>query len=244
MAKRPFTGQIIEAQGLDDKGMRLRMRRLGGITLGLWKARASDVLNHSAADYIGGLRVTKTGPKGFTCSLRPKASLPFMVELGLGQGGIGTYTGSEYDLTKVLLRSGKAKTSSKGNKYLYVPFKRTKAQVRRFGGVGAMSVLQSQPRIIGGRTRGPGFSRSPFASHKIKQGRGAEKGHKSTALGGMYPVESPYKTHGGKSTVVGKLFRTASEAGQPWMTKGIKPRYIAEYLVKDYKVGDLLAGMF
>lgn len=238
MAKRPFTGQIIEAQGLDDSGMRRRMRRLGAITLGLWKARASDVLNHSAADYIGGLRITQTGPKGFTCGLRPKSALPFMVELGSGEGGIGTYTGSEYNLTKVLLRSGKAKTSRKGNKYLYVPFKRTKAQVRRFGGIGAMAVLQSQPRIMGGRTRGPGFSRSPFASHKIKPR------HKSTALGGMYPVESPYKTHGGKSTVVATLFRTASEAGQPWMTKGIKPRYIAEYLVKDYKVGDLLAGMF
>ena len=47
MAKRPFTGQIIEAQGLDDKGMRRRMRELGEITLGLWKARAASVLNHS-----------------------------------------------------------------------------------------------------------------------------------------------------------------------------------------------------
>ena len=238
MAKRPFTGQIIEAQGLDDKGMRRRMRELGSLTLAIWKARASDVLNHSAADYIGGLRVTKTGPKGFTCSLRPKTSLPFMVELGLGQGGVGTYSGSEYNLTKVLLNSGKAKTSRKGKKYLYVPFKRTKAQVRRFGGVGAMSVLQSQPRIVGGRTRGPGFARSPFASHKVK------KRHKSTALAGMFPVESPSKTHGGKSTVVATLFRTASEAGQPWMTKGIKPRSMAEYLVKDFNVGKILEGYF
>ena len=238
MAKRPFTGQIIEAQGLDDKGMRRRMRELGEITLGLWKARAASVLNHSAADYIGGLRITKTGPKGFTCSLRPRSALPFMVELGLGQGGVGTYSGSEYNLTDILIKSGKAKTSRKGKKYIYVPFKRTKAQVRRFGGVGAMSVLQSQPRIMGGKTRGPGFARSPFASHKIKPR------HKSTALAGMFPVESPYKTHGGKSTIVGKLFRTASEAGQPWMTKGIKPRYIAEYMVRDYRVGDLLAGIF
>ena len=237
MAKRPFTGQIIEAQGLDDKGMRRRMRELGSLTLAIWKARASDVLNHSAADYIKGLHVTKTGPKGFTCSLRPETPLPFMVELGLGQGGVGTYSGSPYDMRPILFRSKKTIPGKKG-KYLYVPFKRTKAQVRRFGGFGAMAVLQSQPRIMDDRTRGPGFARSPFASHKIK------KHHKSTALAGMFPVESPYKTHGGKSTVVATLFRTASEAGQPWMTKGIKPRSIAEYLVKDFNVGKILEGYF
>ena len=239
MSKRPFTGQIIEAQGLDDKGMRRRMRRLGGITLGLWKARAASVLNHSAADYIEGLRVTRTGPKGFTCSLRPKTSLPFMVELGLGQGGIGTYSGSEYDLTKVLLRSGKAKTSRKGKKYLYVPFKRTKAQINRFGSSGALDSLLSQP-VVKRSTRGvKSFSRSTSASSKIKAR------HRSTALGGMYHV--PHKeTYGGKSTIVGRLFRTASEAGQPWTTKGIKPRSIAEYLVSSSggNVGEILEESF
>ena len=140
MAKRPFTGQIIEAQGLDDKGMRLRMRRLGGITLGLWKARASDVLNHSAADYIEGLRVTKTGPKGFTCALQPRSALPFMVELGLGQGGIGTYTGSEYDMRPILFRSKKTRPGKKG-RYLYVPFHKTQSQISRTGAPGALGVL-------------------------------------------------------------------------------------------------------
>ena len=107
------------------------------------------------------------------------------------------------------------------------------------GSSGALASLLSQP-VVKRSTRGvKSFSRSASASSKIKDR------HRSTALGGMYHVPHK-KTYGGKSTIVGRLFRTASEAGQPWMTKGIKPRSIAEYLVSSSggNVGEILAESF
>ena len=235
MARGPFSGELLRAQRLDNDGMKERMSYLEVALLREWGNAAAAKLNQTTADYIRGLRITNSTHKGFTCELRPRSALPFMVELGLGQGGIGTYTGAEYDMRPILFRSKRTRPGKKG-RYLYVPFHKTAMQVYK-GAPGALGVLLKQP-MIKRTTRGQvSFSRSTSASSKIKPH------HKSTALGGMYhiPLKKPYRA---KSTVVGKLFRTASEAGQPWMTKGIKPRYIAEYMVKDYKVGDLLAGMF
>lgn len=238
MAKRPFTGALVKAQGLDNSSMSVRMRVLGALLLSHWTGQAYAQLDTSAAQYVGGLRIKTVGPTRVVCALQPKKSgLPFMVELGFGQGGVGSYTGREYDMRSILLGGSKAKTSKKGHRYVNVPFRKSAAQAYTTGASNAMSIIQGLPtikRTTRGKSAYPGGKR--FAVH-------LKPHHKATALAGLYKTKEKH-TH--KSTIIGTLFRTASENGQPWMTKGIKPRSIAEYLVSSGggNVGQLLTENF
>lgn len=224
MAKKLYTGAIIRAQGLDNSSMSHRMSVLGAVLLSHWTSQAYSRLDRSAAEYIGALRIKTVGPNHVVCALQPKQSgLPFMVELGFGRNGIGAYTGQEYDMRDVLLRGGsKARTSKIGNRYTIVPFKKSAAQVHMTGASNAMRILEKLPTIHRTTKGKQSYPRSSRFSVHLKPH------HKATALAGLYKTKEAH-TH--KSTIVGTLFRTASENGQPWMTKGIYPRSIAEYLV-------------
>jgi hypothetical protein len=144
-----------------------------------------------------------------------QGKIPVSVERGLGPGGVGTY-GPQWDMRKTLLRSPKARMSKAGGRYLVVPFQHSTKAIQQLGGKQAYAAARRlAPTVTHERRTMAWGERLPPGVHSGK----LKPHHVTDPLAGLYRMRH---ATGGKSWYT--TFRTASDAGQPWMTKGIRPR--------------------
>jgi len=208
--------------GLDPAGMRQRMARVAQVIRNEWMRQASQQLGSTVVEYNRAIQVTEVSERRARVELR--GTVPNIVEQGMGPGGVGTYTGAQYDLRKFVLKPGTSNLRrSERGMYVNVPFGHTAASITKMGGPGALKAAQalsptlSRPgehRTVWGGRLGPGWAQK-IAAH-----------HATDPLHGLVRMQKTYSkaTQGGPPW---RTWRRMTEWGKPWLTKGVKPRRIA-----------------
>jgi hypothetical protein len=238
MNRREINSLFQRATGMDKRGKKARMRRLADAIVAEWSSIATTKGNMTSTlgPYKRSIQVRTVTDKQVVVELPGRstgsavAQIARMIEFGMGPGGIGTQ--GNYDVRAFLLRSGTKAKSGKTGLYIDVPFKySTKAikqmGLRASGGGGAKSTLDTARALAPTRVRGGSW-----------QGEAMKKGY--TQLLANPNTRTPHKTdflHGLRKMTSTQhkgttsrfiTFRRASWAGEPWESKGIEARHLAE----------------
>lgn len=229
-----------------------RMRQLGHILVSEWAASARQAgLRSTLGPYIQSIGIKQVTADSVSVELpaanvdRRVSMLARMVEFGMGPGGIGTQ--GPYDVRKVLLRgSTRSIRFGRTGPYVNVPFRQTSKRIKNLEGSAAVraarglaaTVSRGGALVYGGRYT-PG-SNAPQGRIRSNPNTGLR--HRAHLLANMVRLESSYsKGPSGKarrqSTYM--TWRRASYTGNPWTSKGIRARHLAEKLRA--RVPELLA---
>ena len=187
---------------------------LVAVTRARWAREARERLGVSAANrgaYVQGL-VTRDMDSTGTAGVDLVGTMPNIFEQGMGPSGVGSE--GSYDVRKFVLKPGTSNLKhGKKGMYVNIPFSHTAGAILAAGGKGALKAAKALPAYRPGGGRG--------------QGLGAEHGDR---LSGLVRQEDSY-SRGAKGPVVQSRYttwRTMSEGGKPWMSKGIAARRIAQ----------------
>jgi hypothetical protein len=230
--------------GLDPKGRRVRLRRIGDTILAEWGAEASQQLRGTLRAYKAALQMEVIGEDTVRVSLpgddvredNRVAYLASLVEFGMGPGGIGTE--GPYDLRKFLLQSGtrSIRYDKNGKPYLNVPFQRSGDDIKTLGSVQALEAAKRLQATVSKKEAGDWRTiwgeRMP-AGHAQK----LRPHHAADPLQDMVKMRSTYTRRGygvTQQTSGYRIWRRASwnAAAPKWMTPGVKAR----------RIGDTVAG--
>jgi hypothetical protein len=148
-----------------------------------------------------------------------------MLEFGLGPSGVGSE--GPFDVRRWLLTRqsptarGEIKQGAAGP-YRNVPFKLTSSAIKQLGGQSALDKARglAPTRVRGGSWSGPSLARGYT---EIVNNPNTRIPHKTDRLHG---VRRMVGKSGGTSRFI--TFRRASWAGEPWMHRGVRARYIAK----------------
>lgn len=233
------------ALGLDVRSRRARMRQIAHAIVAAWKAEARQQLGTTLRPYLASIQISEVSDSRAAVTLAgekadPKvAQTARIAEFGLGPGGIGTY--GEYDVRQFLLQANTRRLRiGPSGPYVDVPFRRTADQIKTLGGSVALRVAQALgpswengQRLGGGAedTRMPDNLAPKIAPH-----------HVADPLTGMVRSVSTYSRKDGEvvtQTSGWRMWRRASWSGQPWRSKGVRPRRLADEVAK--RLGDVIA---
>jgi hypothetical protein len=225
--------------GFDKKNRLRRMRRIADVVIAEWKAEARLALKSSYSDYVKSITPVEISEHRVIIDLPGDdvpdniSTLARIVEFGMGPGGIGT-TGA-YDVRTFLLRRSTSNIrTGKNGPYVRVPFERSLAAIQSTATRGKKSAaVDAVKNLTATVTRdnmttnwGERLS-AGFAHVRVNPTTGIP--HKTDYLHGMIRKASKGSTaSGGGQTSGFGTFRTASWAGNPWMSKGVTPRKIGE----------------
>ena len=213
---------------------RKRLRILGDLLSNRWKQASSGILRSTLREYKQNIMVDDV--KHNTVKVVLLGVLPNLVEQGMGPNGIGSY--GPYDVRKFVLPWKNPKTG-KVQDHVAIPFRRTTADIRGFGGAAAYAAAKSlKPSVMradgtmsyGGRLPDPsGFAQKIRASPDIVgldvNTPTIRPAHATAPLAGMIRQVAGY---GGRMQAKYVVFRMMSLRGKPWISPGVKPRKIAE----------------
>lgn len=211
-----------ETLGLDPKSRQARLYRLGEAFVAAWRAEArAHGFKRTLKLYQRSIGIRSTSPDHVSISL--SGDLAFKLELGW----------APHDMRSYLLKTRRPNASRirrvkhgprKGQPYRYIMFRRTEADIRRYGGRGAYplakrleaSTSKTQGRLIYGST----YNRA--SAHFLnKSGVRSVSG----ALDGMVRLEGSASTssnRGSRSTYA--TWRTISyKRREAWQHPGLKP---------------------
>lgn len=200
------------------------------------EARAAD-MGGSLAEYLRSVVIVDVTEKSFAIELRGK--VPNIMEQGLGEGGIGTYTGSLFDMRASILKPGTSnlRYTNAGIMFVNVPMEHSVEKIAGMGGrVAVKAALSLKPT-----KSDPQHQRGVIWGGRLGPGLGPKKPHWTTdALHGLVRDETTYsrKTEGTYQT-----WRRITELGHgndaSWWSKGVEPRGIFKKVAA--KLGEILA---
>ncbi len=224
MSRPRLTPQQIHAHfGMDKRGRKARMQRMGDAIVGEWSASARQFgdMNSTLGPYQRAIAIRKVTANSVIVELpgskieksgkgRGVAMIARMMEFGLGPGGIGS--SGPFDVRQNLLS---------GAKYKNVPFKHSAKSITDLGGQSALDDAKSlkATRVKGGSWNGPSLE---AGYTKIVNNPLTKKPHKTDKLAQMRRMGKKGKT----SRFI--TFRRASWKGKPWMHPGIRARGISK----------------
>lgn len=228
----------------------LRKRATAGFVIqNAWKRRARSELTggRTKTEYIQNIQLDLSSPEKVICRL--VGFLPNLREHGMGPGGIGTQ--GPYDVRKFLLKpkTNNIRTAKGGHLYLHVPFDHTfkKMPPRVKKGLSAQALATSLQGFLPSTSapgQGTNFgSRLPAGLSRRKRARDVrvrdhfgrftkfiQRAHATDLHAGMVRMKKEY-SEGSGSTF--RTFRTVSENGKPWISRGVKAANIAPKVVRD-----------
>lgn len=224
--------ELLEAVGLDRKGRKNRMRRMGDVLVAEWAAtaRKDGKMRSSLSAYVRAIGIRKVTHDTVVVALPHKetgsATLARMLEFGLGPGGIGS--SGPYDVRRFLLRPSARSAPKMGSTgpYRNVPFKHTTAKIKNMGGNAALQAAAAlgPTRVRGGSWNGPKLAEG-YTQRIANVNTGLR--HRTDRLAGLRRMVG---TRGRTTRYI--TFRRASWAGQPWMHRGITAREIGEQVAR------------
>jgi len=199
-----------------------------------WVEYAARTLHATRRDYVAALRVGYRGDR-VRVGLAEDAKLANLVEQGMGPGGIGTY--GPYDVRRFLLRGStqNVRRTRGGKLYLHVPFRRMTAQIKALGGAQAMQAAQQLTATLtapntttawGSRLpagMAPNLRPAPTVLYPGSPWETVQHAHATDPLAGMVRMQ---KTYAKATQSFYMTWRTASEEGKPWVSKGVMPRWL------------------
>ena len=232
----------------------------GTVIQNAWRNYASKELSggRTKTEYLSNIQLDLNDPKKIV--VRLVGFLPNMRERGMGPDGIGSQ--GPYDVRKFLLRPGtsKIKRAKAGHLYLHVPFDHSFSSMpsRVQSAVGSQSIgsalrafapSTSQPRT--GTTWGDRLPAGLVGKMREKDVRMRDhfgrytkfiqRAHATDRYAGMVKMGKQYST-ANQSTH--RTWRTTSQAGKPWYSKGVRAAHIARKVVRDLPMILKRAGLF
>lgn len=214
---------------LDKSGQQERARRIATAIAVEWAMVARAELGKTSREYRRSIAITKADDTGVAVELR--GALPNLVEQGMGPGGIGT--SGPYDVRKFVLKPGTSNLHvGKRGMYVNVPFPMGAGQVRALGGQTALDAAYKLRgvRSVGGQVKwpksgparlGPGHAPKIKAHHAHDPLEGLVRFHKKYARTKHKGQESKFQT-----------WRRMSEQGKPWISRGVRPRNLAQKVLR------------
>lgn len=193
------------------------------------EAAQADMSPESRREYLAGVSVAEVSSSGFVIELR--GMLANLLEQGFGAGGIGTYTGSLFDMRPFILKPGtrNLRHTKDGAMYVNVPFKHALGDIAKMGGAMATAAAKA---LAPTRTD-PSGSRPTQWGGRLGAGFGPQKPHWVTdALHGLVRHDTTY-SRAVQSTF--QTWRRITELGHgndaAWWSKGTEPRAIFDKVV-------------
>lgn len=226
---------------LDLSGMARRMHDAATLTLSRINRElaAADVSSETRQAYRAGIRLADVSERGFVVEL--VGTVANLIERGMGPGGIGTYTGSKFDMRPFILKPGtrNLRHTKDGTMYVNVPFLHALSRVRELGG--QVAVLAAQ--ALSATRSDPSGQQPTRWGGRLGAGFGPQKPHwAADALQGLVRMEATY------ASAVQSTFRTwrrITELGHgndaAWWTRGVKPRAIFGRV--HAKMGEILSAV-
>ena len=225
--------------GFDKKNKLRRMRRIADVVIAEWKAEARKALKTSYSDYVKSIAPAVISESRVVIDLPGEgaddkmATLARIVEFGMGPGGIGTH--GTYDVRRFLLqRTTSNIRSGKNGPYVRVPFTHSIASIKATASRGKKSAAANAVKALTATVTRDNMTtnwgeRLAAGFTKVRVNPSTGIPHKTDFLHGMIRKASKGSTAsaGGQTSGFG-TFRTASWAGNPWMSKGVRPRKIGE----------------
>lgn len=210
-----------------------------------WGAQARQHLNASAqrvSEYVNGL---STRVDGDTATVELRGLMPNILEQGMGPGGVGT--SGAYDVRRFLLQPT-TRNIRRGKKglYLNVPFDQSMGTIQALGGAQAVRAARALRAAVtfhtsAGMVRGFEPTRNPNQRRALAAGYApnlrpqdvplpgglVQRAHATDPLAGMQRMLQVYQgTTPTQSTY--RTWRTASEGGKPWISRGVQARNIRD----------------
>lgn len=236
------------AEFFETKSMRQRAKA-GFVIQNAWRAKARSQMRSGSTktEYMRSIQLDLSDPKKVICRL--VGMLPNLREQGMGPGGIGTQ--GPYDVRKFLLRpnTSNIKTAKAGHLYLHVPFDHSfKGLPPRVKKGLAANALEGALRGFMPSTSAPGQgtqfgSRLPAGLSRRKRARDVrlrdqfgrftkfvQRAHATDLHAGMVKMSKKYAEATGSTH---RTFRTTSQKGKPWISRGVKAEKIAVQVAKD-----------
>lgn len=221
----------------------------GYVVQNAWKSYASRFLDggRTKTEYISNIQVDLNDPEKVI--IRLVGMLGNMREHGMGPDGIGSQ--GPYDVRKFLLRSStkNIKRAKAGHLYLHVPFSHSfkSMPMRVQSAVSAQSLASSLRSFVPSTSqpnKGTKYgSRLPagmvaktrerdvqMRDHFGRYTRFVQRAHATDRYAGMIKKGKEYSTSNQSGFTT---FRTTSEAGKPWYSKGVRAAKIANIVVRD-----------
>ena len=169
MTKRQMESMFRKATGMDYRGRKARMRRMGEAIVSEWAAvaRTEGKMKSTLKPYLAAIQIRKVTDESVVVQLPGQkaeegeaALLARMIEFGMGPGGIGSE--GPYDVRNFLLRGGgkgrKAPKVGPTGPYRNVPFKYGVGQIKemglvRSGGMGAPKTIRDARALAASTVR-------------------------------------------------------------------------------------------
>lgn len=221
--------------------------RLGLAVQNGWKNTARTFLTggETKTEYIKGIQLDLDTPNKVICRL--VGFIPNLREHGMGPGGIGTQ--GPYDVRKFLLKEGtkNIRTAKAGHYYLHVPFEhkfknlpssiKTRMEDPKTRDLLVIPSVSAPNRktVYGDRLPAGLVPNSRPRDVRVRDQLGrftkfVQKAHKTDKMAGMLRFGKRYAR--GEDSIF-KTFRTVSEAGKPWISKGVTAAKIARIVMRD-----------
>ena len=225
-----------------------------------WKNYANKHLTggRTKTEYIANIQLDLSDPEKIICRL--VGFLPNMREHGMGPDGIGSQ--GPYDVRKFLLRptTKNIRTAKAGHYYLHVPFDHGFSSMpSRVQNAVAAQSLSSAVKAFAGTVSSPKKGttfgdRLPaglvpkmrdkdvrMRDHFGRYTKFIQRAHATDKYAGMVRMNKVYSS-ANQNTF--RTWRTTSEAGKPWYSKGVRAAKIAEKVVRDLPNILKKAGLF
>jgi len=253
MTKRQMESMFRKATGMDYRGRKARMRRMGDAIVSEWAAvaRTEGKMKSTLSPYRAAIQIRKVTDEAVVVQLpgqtldtgggdgAKKALFARMIEFGMGPGGIGSE--GPYDVRNFLLRGGgfgrKAPKMGPTGPYRNVPFKYGVTAIKkmgliRAGGQGADATIAAARALTATTVRQGSWQGEKLAAGytRIVNNPNTNRPHKTDRLAGLRRMEhtTTKGTAAKKQTSRFITFRRATWAGNPWTHSGVQARHLAE----------------
>ena len=203
------------------------------------EAGQADMSADSRREYLAGVSVAEVSASGYVIELR--GMLANLLEQGFGANGIGSYTGSLFDMRPFILKPGtrNLRHMKDGTMYVNVPFRHALGQLAEMGGQLAVAAAKA----LSPTRTDPSHQRPTQWGGALGPGYGPQKPHWVTdALHGLVRQETTY-SRAVQSTYA--TWRRITELGHgndaAWWSKGVEPRAIFDKVL--HKIDGILASV-
>ena len=232
---------------LDVSDIERQMHDAADLTVNQIRVEAAQAMSpDSHTEYMKSVSVTEVSASGFVVELR--GMVANIIEQGLGPNGIGSYTGSLFDMRPSILKPGtrNLRFTKDGAMYVNVPFHKTLGMVRQLGteaGRMGAAAVRAAKALAPTRTDPAGLRPTQWGG-RLGAGFGPQKAHWATdALKGLVRFETTYSAAQGGTQPTHATWRRITELGHgndaAWWSKGVEPRAIFDKVVA--KIDGILA---
>lgn len=220
---------------------------VAGLLRNKWRNEAAKVLNKTLKAYLSSISVKVVDQGKTVIGVLPgkekgkNALLARIQEFGFGAGGVGSWSGSTYDMRTqgqgLLVNNpgGKLRVSKEGLPYRVISFNFNTAEASAAAGGSAKGMFEAMGGGSGGFTLSQKSKNTPTAwgaRLPPETGKRLKPHHHSTQAAGMVRFGAMSGSKGGLRTSRYSTFRTVSMKNPlSWQTKGVEPKRIADKVV-------------